>query len=155
MANEFVAKNGLISQNNTTVSGSLTVTQNITSSNFAFTYLDNDRFVYNNGVLRYNTGENTEDIVVYNPPKANHHLIVDGDNDYVILQRESGNVGIGTSTPSAKLDVSGSVLITGGVDVIDRLKIFADQTSPMSGSLQVGTDSTTGFVYMGRCGDCR
>jgi hypothetical protein len=32
MANEFVAKNGLISQNNTTVSGSLTVTQGITGS---------------------------------------------------------------------------------------------------------------------------
>lgn len=32
MANEFVAKNGLISQNNTTVSGSLTVTQTITGS---------------------------------------------------------------------------------------------------------------------------
>ena len=34
MANEFVAKNGLISQNNTTVSGSLTVTQGITGSLF-------------------------------------------------------------------------------------------------------------------------
>jgi hypothetical protein len=32
MANEFVAKNGLISQNNSTVSGSLTVTQYITGS---------------------------------------------------------------------------------------------------------------------------
>jgi hypothetical protein len=32
MANEFVAKNGLISQNNTTVTGSLTVTQGITGS---------------------------------------------------------------------------------------------------------------------------
>lgn len=32
MANEFVAKNGLISQNDTTVSGSLTVTQGITGS---------------------------------------------------------------------------------------------------------------------------
>ena len=32
MANEFVAKNGLISQNNTIVSGSLTVTQGITGS---------------------------------------------------------------------------------------------------------------------------
>jgi hypothetical protein len=32
MANEFVAKNGLISQNNSTVSGSLTVTQGITGS---------------------------------------------------------------------------------------------------------------------------
>jgi hypothetical protein len=32
MANEFVAKNGLISQNNTTVSGSLIVTQGITGS---------------------------------------------------------------------------------------------------------------------------
>jgi hypothetical protein len=32
MANEFVAKNGLISQNNTTISGSLIVTQGITGS---------------------------------------------------------------------------------------------------------------------------
>ena len=32
MANEFVAKNGLISQNNTTISGSLTVTQGVTGS---------------------------------------------------------------------------------------------------------------------------
>lgn len=32
MANEFVAKNGLISQNNTIVSGSLTVTQGVTGS---------------------------------------------------------------------------------------------------------------------------
>lgn len=34
MANEFVAKNGLISQNNTTVSGSLTATQGVTASLF-------------------------------------------------------------------------------------------------------------------------
>ena len=34
MANEFVAKNGLISQNNSTISGSLTVTQGITGSLF-------------------------------------------------------------------------------------------------------------------------
>ena len=32
MANEFVAKNGLISQNNTTVSGSLIVTNGVTAS---------------------------------------------------------------------------------------------------------------------------
>lgn len=121
------------------ITGSLNVTQGITGSSFDF---GTNRFIFNNGLLRYNTGENFDDIVVYNDAKVNHHLIVDGDNDYVILQRESGNVGIGISAPTAKLNVSGTVLITGSLTVSGSSTFTNIGPAIFSGSVT----STTGFT---------
>jgi hypothetical protein len=59
MANEFVAKNGLISQNNTTVSGSLTVTQGITGSftgSLTGSLLGTASFASNGGVTQITAG---------------------------------------------------------------------------------------------------
>ncbi len=48
MANEFIARNGLIAQNNSAVTGSLTVTQGITGSLFgSSSYSSTSSFVQN------------------------------------------------------------------------------------------------------------
>ncbi|OQB19796.1 MAG: hypothetical protein BWY14_00169 [Parcubacteria group bacterium ADurb.Bin192] len=61
------------------------------------------------GNAYFSVGEDTSVFEVYNAPKSNTHLRVDGDSDYVVLQENSGNVGIGESVPSYKLHIDGGV----------------------------------------------
>lgn len=61
------------------------------------------------GNAYFSVGEDTSVFEVYNAPKSNTHLRVDGDSDYVVLQENSGNVGIGESAPSYKLHIDGGV----------------------------------------------
>ncbi|GEM_PF-1079654 len=49
---------------------------------------------------------------IYNAPQDNIHLRVNGDDDYVILQENSGKVGLGTSNPAYKLDVLGDARLS-------------------------------------------
>lgn len=44
---------------------------------------------------------------------SNHIIIADGDGNQRILVDNSGNVGIGSTTPSARLSVVGSLIVTG------------------------------------------
>ncbi len=61
------------------------------------------------GNAYFSVGEDTSVFEVYNSPKANSHIRVDGDSNYVVLQENSGNVGIGESVPSYKLHIDGGV----------------------------------------------
>lgn len=61
------------------------------------------------GNAYFSVGEDTSVFTVYNSPKDNNHLRVDGDSDYVVLQENSGNVGIGESAPAYKLHINGGI----------------------------------------------
>ena len=73
----------------------------------------------NNTVLGYNSAsgittgsENTiigANVTGLSPTLFNHIIIADGDGNQRINVDETGNVGIGTTTPSAKLDVNGTL----------------------------------------------
>lgn len=60
------------------------------------------------GNAYFSVGEDTSVFEVYNSPKANSHIRVDGDSNYVVLQENSGFVGIGTSAPTDFLHVQGN-----------------------------------------------
>ncbi len=60
------------------------------------------------GSSYFSVGEDTSVFEVYNSPKANSHIRVDGDSNYVVLQENSGFVGIGTSAPTDFLHVQGN-----------------------------------------------
>jgi len=82
-----------------------------------------------------------------------------GNNSYI---SGSGNFGVGKSIPTAKLDVSGSMLVTGSVRITDNLAVvgtltpggmqnvrqFNTDTSFLGGSISIGKQSaaTAGYV---------
>jgi len=87
------------------------------------------RFGDGNGVGTLNAG-------------SNRIFLSTGDNveRFSILQA-SGNVGIGTSSPSGKLDVSGNVIVAGNVGI--------GTTSPPSKLKVDGTALPNGLVWLG------
>lgn len=76
----------------------------------------------------------------------------------IVLLNNSGNLGLGTYTPSAKLDVQGSAIFTGSVTASEMLltgslKLSDDRTytsiaSPVSGEMMYDTVTTEGGLYI-------
>ena len=78
---------------------------------------DNDQFYgfgVNSGVLRYQVDAPSASHVFYAGAPAV------GSNELMRIQG-TGNVGIGTSTPSAKLEVAGQIKITGGTPGLGKV----------------------------------
>ena len=83
----------------------------------------------NNTVLGYNSAsgittgsENTiigANVTGLSPTLFNHIIIADGDGNQRINVDETGNVGIGTNTPSAKLDVAGTLEVDSVITISD------------------------------------
>lgn len=68
--------------------------------------------------------------------------IVDG-----LLMNSSGNVGIGTTSPNARLDVNGNTTITGSLAVSQSLLQYSNITSVTSGStLNVASFNTSSYT---------
>jgi len=190
MANEFIARNGLISQNNSVVTGSLIVTQGITGSlqgtattasyvlqavsssravsssyaltaslaplylpltggtltgDLSITYFGNRTFTMQaNNVggteirLLPNTSSGYARINVGNTTQP---LDFQMNSTNVMRLTQAGFVGIGTTSPNATLDVSGSVIISGPLTVTGSLNISGSVTATnFTGSL-FGTSS--------------
>lgn len=138
MANEFVAKNGLISQNDTTVSGSLTTTglQVAKAGTTGFAHRTTDYAAGTTGTSLFTglgaaTG-NTYGIISVRTSGGSSAAA-----DLILNSNGSGRVAIGTSKTSANatLDVFGNAIITGSLTV----------TQGITGSLQ-GTATTASFV---------
>lgn len=93
MANEFVARNGLISQNNSTVTGSLTVTQGITGSLFG-------------------TGSVSTKVIITNDlgTSTSHQIIFSPSGSGAVNAKVSN--GYLTWTPSSKLLTAGDLTLT-------------------------------------------
>jgi hypothetical protein len=89
------------------------------------------------------SGETNQIVIGMNALGLGSNTVVLG-NDNIITTVLKGNVGIGTTTPNAKLDVSGSVNISGSGTQIP-LQVSSGSTSLLfvSGSGNVGIGTTT------------
>ena len=67
MANEFIARNGLIAQNNSTITGSLTVTQGITGSLFGTSSWSTNAVSASNVTVTNDTSTNATHYIVFSP----------------------------------------------------------------------------------------
>jgi len=79
---------------------------------------------------------------------SNHDLIIDTNNTERLRILAGGNVGIGTSSPSAKLDVNGAIASTGitatGAGLAPQLQVIdSDNTT---GRLQISHNSSTSSI---------
>jgi hypothetical protein len=120
MANEFVAKNGLISQNNTIVTGSLTTTglQVAKAGTSGFAHRTTDYIAGTTGTSLFTslgtaTG-NTYGIISVRTSGGSSAAA-----DLILNSNGSGRIAIGTSKTSANatLDVFGNAIITGSLTV--------------------------------------
>jgi hypothetical protein len=139
MANEFVAKNGLISQNNTVVSGSLSVVGSITSSLLTVVSGSSTEFSVTG------TGVNIGNIIT-DTHRVTGSLNISGSITATSFTgSQNGSIYYMTTNP-ASLTVSGGVeqnlasitIPTNTVQVGDRLEIFYSFN-------KVGTNATAAY----------
>jgi hypothetical protein len=82
------------------------------------------RFQVNNGqIALYNTTDLKAWYFSYTSASNYFYLSESGTNRLVVAN--GGNVGIGTSTPTVKLDVNGSLNVTGNADIEGNLTVNA------------------------------
>jgi hypothetical protein len=109
-------------------------------------------FIFSGGLLQTNNNP----VTILGELRVNSTA---GNNSYI---SGSGNFGVGKSIPTAKLDISGSMLVTGSVRITDNLAVvgtltpggmqnvrqFNTDTSFLGGSISIGKQSaaTAGYV---------
>ena len=154
MPNEFVARNGVIAQNNSTVTGSLTVTQGITGSlfgtaswaqNFTTSSVTSASYAFTASSA---VSAAFAVSAAYAPGGAS---LSGGATNYAAVWASAttlttgsifvtqSNVGIGFLTPVSKLHVSGT---TGGVFEVDGVNAINSLYVSSSGNVGIGTIST-------------
>jgi trimeric autotransporter adhesin len=96
------------------------------------------------------SGETNQIVIGMNALGLGSNTVVLG-NDNIITTVLKGNVGIGTTTPNAKLDVSGSVNISGSGTQIP-LQVSSGSTSLLfvsgSGNVGIGTTSPSSLLHL-------
>jgi len=118
--NEFVVKNGLISQGDITGTGSLVVSRNITSSNISASgFVSASIFVGTlTGSLFGTSSWATNSLTASSLVAASSYTITNltASNISASATGSFGIVGIGTTTPSQKLTVSGTGTVVGRIE---------------------------------------
>jgi hypothetical protein len=132
MANEFVIKNGFISKDNSIVEGGLTAnTINASGININgnLTVTGNTSLQSISGTTLDISGNTSSNIVKITQTGSGNAFVVEDssnpDSSPFVIDA-SGNTGIGTLTPQAKLDVSGTTRITGSITSNTITEYFND-----------------------------
>ena len=129
MANEFIARNGLIALDNSTITGSLTVTGGITGSLLGTaSFASTASFVDVSGLNVFAQGGNSFGAQALLGTNDNNNLALETSGSIRMFVSSSGNIGIGTTTPSENLHVSGNILIGNYVASNSQLR-FANVTN--------------------------
>jgi hypothetical protein len=134
----FIADNGWTSFSNDLRLGGNTNSGTITSG-----------AIYNQGGLSIKLGSNSGVDFLNNSGTTNAHISGNGEATYF----SSGNVGIGLTSPTYKLDVSGLGHFTSLVDAANFVATSTTATSTFAGGLAVGSNAlnvlSNGYVGMG------
>ena len=152
MANEFIARNGLIAQNNSTITGSLTVTQGITGS-----LQGTASYAVSGGNQNFqqvtNAGSSSTNTITLNPTASatglniNTTYVEDAGNStaiYLNLAEQSTGINIHASTnDSAPLYINGNG--NGTSIYINSSNTGILLNNPSNGLNIAGTDLNTGI----------
>ena len=157
MPNEFVARNGVIALNNSTVTGSLNVTAGITGSLLGTaSFATTASFALNAGGAAAASNLIFSGSVTASVDVAGTTFrLISGSSTFLFVS-SSGNVGIGTTSPSTRLHTAGSTQSTAAAGVA-RLG-FADSSSvalftnadPLYGTLFGTLSSGKGWIQQQR-----
>jgi hypothetical protein len=148
MPNEFVARNGVIALNNSTVTGSLNVTNGITGSLFGTaSFATTASFALNAGGAAAASNLIFSGSVTASVDVAGTTFrLISGSSTFLFVSR-SGDIGIGTIIPAAKLQVSGTVNVVNfrGSGSLTTSSIFT--VDGAAGRLFSVNDSLSGSLF--------
>ena len=160
MANEFIARNGLIAQNNSTITGSLTVTQGITGS-----LQGTASYAVSGGNQNFqqvtNAGSSSTNTITLNPTASATGLNINTTFDqdvgnstaiYLDLAEQSTGININASTnDSTALYVTGNANANAIQIINSGTGIYVN--NPESGLVVTGTNLDTGILIINPNGE--
>ena len=148
MPNEFVARNGVIALNNSTVTGSLNVTNGITGSLLGTaSFATTASFALNAGSAAAASNLIFSGSVTASVDVAGATFrLISGSSTFLFVSR-SGDIGIGTIIPAAKLQVSGTINVVNfrGSGSVATSSIFT--VDGAAGRLFSVNDSLSGSLF--------
>jgi len=112
----------------------------------------------NKGAWTFGVGDELGEIIL-NAQHTHHRLYTENGNAISVSTDIKGNVGIGTSNPSTKLDVAGDTLINGKATVKNSLEVTGDTlingkvTAKNSFELFRGSDLMAAKLYWDEAND--